>query len=964
MRAIPAMQPNYIERGGDLVFPQPFLHQNVKLHGFFLRCDRKRLQALVARSLPQSDTQRFEAAGDQILLTVAMIPKISSTDPQGKNAGWASEIDVAFWLPVTSLQGGQRVIDWYIPYIFVDNPYAMAIGRESYGFPKALGYFSLPRDLFGEHLSLFSPLGTSVSSDGGYHIDLVGLSSMRPDVQATRLRLLSLTPTPTSSPAQSHPLAALLKSVAPLFFAGEDKAFDISFPQIKSFFFNRGLSLLFLRQLRDINSPQKAAYQELLRAPAKVAAMRGSGLLPGSYQLRFFPCASHPVAQDLGIETTIATGFWLDFDFLMDKGERITERVQTARPKKKIAILGGGIGALSTALSLTDPPNWQDDYEITLYQTGWRLGGKCASSRNPREGGRIEEHGLHLWFGCYENAFRMIRRCYAELQRPSSHPMQTFCQAFAPEHDTALHQHEDGQGWAPWKFHMPSNKGMPGDATREDIVGLLQNISTWLGASLEETATLQALPKKRSQKVWRMIHTFQQVLFSAQGLQCLARLAEPSHIAMLRGAFRSLLAKRGKREHRLWLLLDVGLTALYGVLRDQALTRGLHTLDDEEFLAWLARHGASPETLRSAPVRVLYDLVFAYEGGDLSKPNLAAGAALQTAFRLSFDYRGAFMWKMQAGMGETVITPMYELLRQRGVRFEFFHHVKRLELSPEREISRIRLSRQATLKTGEYQPLVEINGLGCWPDEPLYTQLEEGESLRGLDLEHRPFEREERCLLTGRDFDSVVLAIPVGALHEICAPLADALPRWREMLEHLKTNATLSAQLWSKAPPHKYFLQGTYQGSFSTCADMSHILREESWLGGEAPRSLAYLCGVYCEEQSPAVILDEFKREHAPYLWKGADALSTVYLRTNTEGSERYTPSHAGSGRYRIKPGDSGVANLFLAGDWTDNGLNLGCVEATVISGMQCARALSGRPVWIYGERWSAPGFSVYRRST
>ena len=28
---------------------------------------------------------------------------------------------------------------------------------------------------------------------------------------------------------------------------------------------------------------------------------------------------------------------------------------------------------------------------------------------------RIEEHGLHIWFGFYENAFRMIRDCHEEL---------------------------------------------------------------------------------------------------------------------------------------------------------------------------------------------------------------------------------------------------------------------------------------------------------------------------------------------------------------------------------------------------------------------------------------------------------------------------------------------------------------------------------------------------------------------
>ena len=44
----------------------------------------------------------------------------------------------------------------------------------------------------------------------------------------------------------------------------------------------------------------------------------------------------------------------------------------------------------------------------------WRLGGKAASVR--AGDGRILSNGLHVWLGCYENAFRMMRECYAEVE--------------------------------------------------------------------------------------------------------------------------------------------------------------------------------------------------------------------------------------------------------------------------------------------------------------------------------------------------------------------------------------------------------------------------------------------------------------------------------------------------------------------------------------------------------------------
>jgi uncharacterized protein with NAD-binding domain and iron-sulfur cluster len=45
-----------------------------------------------------------------------------------------------------------------------------------------------------------------------------------------------------------------------------------------------------------------------------------------------------------------------------------------------------------------------------------------------------------------------------------------------------------------------------------------------------------------------------------------------------------------------------------------------------------------------------------------------------------------------------------------------------------------------------------------------------------------------------------------------------------------------------------------------------------------------------------------------------------------------------------LQPGASGYTNLFLAGDWTDYGLNLGCFEGAVMSGLMAANAITGDP--------------------
>jgi uncharacterized protein with NAD-binding domain and iron-sulfur cluster len=90
--------------------------------------------------------------------------------------------------------------------------------------------------------------------------------------------------------------------------------------------------------------------------------------------------------------------------------------------KRRIAILGGGCGGMAAAWGLVNSPA-ANGLEITIYQLGWRLGGKGASGRNAAVANRIEEHGLHIWGGMYENAFAIMRQVYGQLQRPAGTPL-------------------------------------------------------------------------------------------------------------------------------------------------------------------------------------------------------------------------------------------------------------------------------------------------------------------------------------------------------------------------------------------------------------------------------------------------------------------------------------------------------------------------------------------------------------
>ncbi len=81
-----------------------------------------------------------------------------------------------------------------------------------------------------------------------------------------------------------------------------------------------------------------------------------------------------------------------------------------------------------------------------------------------------------------------------------------------------------------------------------------------------------------------------------------------------------------------------------------------------------------------------------------------------------------------------------------------------------------------------------------------------------------------------------------------------------------------------------------------------------------------------------------------------AKRFDTQFWRANVEPSERYVLSVAGSSKYRLKADESGYKNLYLTGDWIQNGMNVGCVEAAVMAGMHTSRAICGIPKVIVGE--------------
>jgi uncharacterized protein with NAD-binding domain and iron-sulfur cluster len=672
--------------------------------------------------------------------------------------------------------------------------------------------------------------------------------------------------------------------------------------------------------------------------------------------------------------------------------------------RKRVAILGGGMAGLAAAWSLTAPER-RDDFEVTVYQRGWLLGGKAASSRGVN--GRIEEHGLHVWLGYYDNAFRLVRDVYAELDRATTDPacpIATWRQAFSPADRVGV---GDGlaDDWSHWVATFGRNDEEPGAAgapgrplsvaafVRRGLRLLMDFSGSIRRQPVAAGVVLSARPDPpraagaasplaelgavlRQAEIAAMVGAVEAIRLLETALPRGGPLA--ATVLTYLDAMRDDVAARLRRQRdgrRAAEAADLVITCLQGAIRDGLLLHpaGFAAIDDLDFREWLESHGARSETADSPLVRGMYDLVFAYEEGDQRRPRFAAGLGVFLAGKLFFEYRGSIFWGMEAGSGDVVFAPLYQALRARGVRFAFFHRVDRLHVSNDGgSIEAVSVGRQAQPADAraDYDPLVRVKGLPCFPSRPLDEQLAASTT-----------SEETVVLRAGEDFDELVLATSLGIVPEICGELIDRSSRWRAMVDHVATVPTQSLQIWLSRREselgwhHPRATVSGYVAPFDTYASMTHLIPREDWAAGSRPETIAYFCSALPAgnrtdpEAARRVVranaVDQLTHfvghiwPHAAtptggFRWDllcgengaaGEERLDSQYWSANVDPSDRYVQSLPGTGAHRLRADESGFANLFLAGDWINCGLNAGCIEASVMAGTEAANAVRGRPL-------------------
>lgn len=313
-----------------MVLRQPIACDRTTMYNFLVDADWHALVRLCDQAFrePSGGAVVVRPLVPAVMVVAADIQRGHSRDPVDGQKGWARERDLGFWIPVARGRFDDddpsdfeiEQVGWYQPYLFIDNPAAVFVGRETYGFAKAFGTCEMP---------------SSAVDPSRFRVETLVIDTFTPATEARREELYRL------ERDDDGPLGALSSSIGSF----TELVVETSARLARHFFGRAGLPMptwellknlyaslkdglvpmFFLRQFRDVAEPDRAAYQAIIEAPCDLTAFRGGGFLD-EHVLTIRTCASHPIARDLGLSPgRIETGFgfWADFDFDIALGKEL-----------------------------------------------------------------------------------------------------------------------------------------------------------------------------------------------------------------------------------------------------------------------------------------------------------------------------------------------------------------------------------------------------------------------------------------------------------------------------------------------------------------------------------------------------------------------------------------------------------------------------------------------------------------
>ena len=314
----------FIDYGGCIVLPPPDSLKQCLMYCFLMESnngDKSKLQSLVDARLNFADDSdyQYEVLTSDVMITVAKTDEDRSIPDTNK--GFVKENELVAWiLTVEKIRQGDgwvpnRVV-WFIPYIAVDNSWALAAGREIFGFPKALGTFEIPED----------PRTASTMT--------ANVQTFKTFSENSQMELLEFFKLTQGDTAHDHG-GGLFKdskhafaSIKALFMESRGIMKDLSLRlcvhQIEDMV-QLKQRWVFLKQFRAIDDSMSACYQAIVEGPFQVTGFHGGGFLEQKWTVNLDHLDGYPIGHDLGFtdgQQTVA-GFWINIDFNALTGQEL-----------------------------------------------------------------------------------------------------------------------------------------------------------------------------------------------------------------------------------------------------------------------------------------------------------------------------------------------------------------------------------------------------------------------------------------------------------------------------------------------------------------------------------------------------------------------------------------------------------------------------------------------------------------
>jgi hypothetical protein len=300
-----AAGPLYVSRANEQAFAPPYRQAGCSLYAFPIPASRAKLQQIVDRFLADPTDGRVQPRvdADHVLLYFCEFAQSQSHDPVDAQRGWLGERECGVWIPLRV--AGASVPAFFAHVMFVDSGPAMCSGREVLGFPKEIGLLHVPQDPADAAVLSLTVLvtGEGRSQPGSWRplIELERRETRSGSGGETMMRWTELLGVDVAIGGPLRRITRALQAIARAAGARAD-------------FYN-------LKQFRDCADPRRACYQAVIRARAGLVAARRVASA-GDYAYRIHECASHPIADELGLPPSgCASGLFIDLDLDFERGE-------------------------------------------------------------------------------------------------------------------------------------------------------------------------------------------------------------------------------------------------------------------------------------------------------------------------------------------------------------------------------------------------------------------------------------------------------------------------------------------------------------------------------------------------------------------------------------------------------------------------------------------------------------------